>query len=124
NPGSGGADVGAAAVYGKSVIFLVDEFTAPYAIALNKSTGAVIWTSAPFAPPLTSSVAQAGSYSNSSPVVANGFVLACWSPPEGDPTATGGFALINAKTGEVVRETPTIPTSAQEEGYAGGGIWS
>jgi polyvinyl alcohol dehydrogenase (cytochrome) len=124
NPGSGGADVGAAAVYGKSVIFLVDEFTAPYAIALNKSTGAVIWTSAPFAPPLTSSVAQAGSYSNSSPVVANGFVLAGWSPPEGNPTATGGFALINAKTGEVVRETPTIPTSAQEEGYAGGGIWS
>jgi polyvinyl alcohol dehydrogenase (cytochrome) len=124
NPGSGGADVGAAAIYGKSVIFLVDEFTAPYAIALNKSTGAVIWKSAPFAPPLTSSVAQAGSYSNSSPVVANGFVLAGWSPPEGNPNATGGFALINAKTGEVVKETPTVPVSAQEEGYSGGGIWS
>jgi polyvinyl alcohol dehydrogenase (cytochrome) len=124
NPGSGGADVGAAAISGKAVIYLVDEFTAPYAIALNKSTGAVIWKSAPFAPPLTSSVAQAGSYTNSSPIVANGFILAGWSAPEGDPSATGGFALINAKSGEVVKETPTVPQSAQGEGYSGGGIWS
>jgi polyvinyl alcohol dehydrogenase (cytochrome) len=124
NPGSGGADVGAAAIYGREVIYLVDEFTAPYAIAFNKSSGALIWRSAPFAPPLSSSVAQAGSYANSSPIVANGFVLAGWSPPEGDPTASGGFALINAKTGEVVKETPTIPQSAQEEGFAGGGLWS
>src|SRR5207253_702263 len=43
---------------------------------------------------------------------------------EGDPTATGGFALINAKTGEVVKTTPTIPPAAQAEGYAGGGLWS
>src|SRR5450759_859961 len=33
-------------------VFLVDEFPDPYAIALNRSTGAVIWKSAPFAPPL------------------------------------------------------------------------
>ena len=86
NPGSGGVVVGAAAIFGKAVIYLVDEFTAPYAIALNKSTGAVVWKSAPFAPPLTSSALQAGSYSNSSPIVANGFILAGWSPPEGDPS--------------------------------------
>ncbi len=67
NPGSGGVIVGAAAVDGGSVMFLVDEFAAPYAIALNRSTGAVVWKSAPFAPPLTSSVAQAGSYTNASP---------------------------------------------------------
>src|SRR5207244_4638730 len=72
NPGSGGVVVGAAAIYGRSVIYLVDEFTAPYAIALNKSTGAVIWQSAPFAPPLTSSALQAGSSTNSSPTTANG----------------------------------------------------
>jgi polyvinyl alcohol dehydrogenase (cytochrome) len=124
NPGSGGVVVGAPAIYGQAVIYLVDEFTAPYAIALNRSTGGVIWKSAPFAPPLTSSAAQAGSYTNSSTIVANGFVLAGWSPPEGDPTATGGFSLINAKNGQVVRTTPTIPPSAQAEGYAGGGLWS
>jgi len=123
-PGSGGAIVGAAAIYGKSVIYLVDEFAAPYAIALNRSTGAVIWKSAPFAPPLTSSAAQEGSYTNSSAIIANGYVLAGYSAPEGDPSATGGFALINASTGAVVKTTPTIPQKAQEEGYSGGGIWS
>jgi outer membrane protein assembly factor BamB len=124
NPGSGGVVVGAAAIYGQEVIYLVDEFTAPYAIALNRSTGGVIWKSAPFAPPLTSSAVQAGSYANSSAIVANGYVLAGWSPPEGNPTASGGFSLINAKSGQVVKTTPTIPQSAQEEGYAGGGLWS
>jgi polyvinyl alcohol dehydrogenase (cytochrome) len=123
-PGSGGVIVGAAAVDGGTVVFLVDEFTAPYAIALKRSTGAVVWKSAPFAPPLSSSAAQEGSYTNSSPVLANGFIAAGYSPPEGDPTATGGFALINAKTGEVVRTTPTIPPAGQAEGYAGGGLWS
>jgi outer membrane protein assembly factor BamB len=124
NPGSGGVIVGAAVVDGGAVVFLVDEFAAPYAIALKRSTGAVVWKSAPFAPPLTSSAAQAGSYANSSAVLANGFIAAGYSPPEGDPTATGGFSLINAKTGEVVKTTPTIPPAAQAEGYAGGGLWS
>jgi hypothetical protein len=116
--------VGAAAISGHAVIFLVNEFAAPYAIALNRATGAVIWKSAPFAPPLNSTVAQEGSYTNSSPIVANGYVLAGYSPPEGDPTSTGGFSLIDVKTGEVVRTTPTIPPAAQAEGYAGGGLWS
>src|SRR3954452_11905665 len=124
NPGSGGVIVGAAAVDGNAVVFLVDEFAAPYAIALNRSTGAVVWKSAPFAPPLTSSALQDGSCRNSSARRANGFIVAGYSPPEGEPTATGGFSLINAKTGKVVRTTPTIPPAAQAEGYAGGGLWS
>jgi polyvinyl alcohol dehydrogenase (cytochrome) len=123
-PGSGGAIVGAAAIYGREVIFLVDEFAAPYAVALNRSTGAVIWKSAPFAPPLNASVAQEGSYTNASPVVAGHYILAGYSEPEGDPTATGGFSVIDASSGEVVRTTPTIPPAAQEEGFAGGGLWS
>jgi outer membrane protein assembly factor BamB len=124
HPGSGGVIVGAGAIDGGSVVFLVDEFSAPYAIALKRSTGAVVWKSAPFAPPLSSSAAQEGSYTNSSPVLANGYIAAGYSAPEGDPTATGGFALINAKTGEVVKTTPTIPQAAQEEGYSGGGLWA
>jgi polyvinyl alcohol dehydrogenase (cytochrome) len=124
NPGSGGVVVGAPTVYGHEVVYLVDEFTAPYAIAFNRSTGAVIWKSAPFAPPLSSSAAQSGSYSNSSAIAANGYILAGWSPPEGDPTATGGFSLIKATTGQVVKTTYTIPVSAQQQGYAGGGLWS
>jgi polyvinyl alcohol dehydrogenase (cytochrome) len=124
NPGSGGVIVGAPVIDGGTVVFLVDEFAAPYAIALKRSTGTMVWKSAPFAPPLTSSALQAGSYSNSSAVLANGFIAAGYSPPEGNPAATGGFSLINAKTGEVVKTTPTIPPAAQAEGYAGGGLWS
>ncbi len=124
NPGSGGVIVGAAAVYRDEVIFLVNEFTAPYAIALDRSTGAVVWQSAPFAPPLSSSAAQAGSYTNASPIIANGFVVAGYSPPEGDPTASGGFSLIDAATGRVVATTPTISPADQAAGYSGGGLWS
>jgi polyvinyl alcohol dehydrogenase (cytochrome) len=124
NPGSGGVIVGAAAVYGSEVIWLVDEFTAPYAIALDRSTGAVIWKSAPFAPPLSSSAAQAGSYTNSSPIIAGGLVVAGYSPPEGDPTASGGFSLIDASTGAIVKTTPTISPAHQAQGYSGGGLWS
>ena len=124
NPGSGGAIVGAALVDGGSVVFLVDEFSAPYAIALNRSTGAVVWKSAPFAPPLSSSAAQAGSYTNASPILANGYIVAGYSEPEGDSTATGGFSLINAATGAIVKTTPTIPAAAQAQGYSGGGLWS
>jgi outer membrane protein assembly factor BamB len=124
DPGSGGVIVGAAAIDGDAVVYLVNEFAAPYAIALDRSTGAVIWKSASFAPPLTASAAQAGSYTNASPLVANGFILAGYSPPEGDSTATGGFSLIDAATGQVVKTTPTIPAAAQAQGYAGGGLWS
>lgn len=124
NPGSGGVIVGAAAVDGNAVVFLVNEFAAPYAIALDRSTGAVVWQSAPFAPPLSSSAVQAGSYTNASPVLAGGFIVAGYSPPEGDPTATGGFSLIDASTGAIVATTPTIPPADQAKGYAGGGLWS
>src|SRR5207245_5857907 len=76
HPGSGGVIVGAALIDGGSVVFLVDEFAAPYAIALKRSSGAVVWKSAPFAPPLSSTVAQEGSYTNSSLVLANGYIAA------------------------------------------------
>jgi glucose dehydrogenase len=124
NPGSGGVIVGAAAIDGNSVVFLVNEFTAPYAIALNRSTGAVVWKSPPFAPPLSSTAAQDGSYTNASPIVANGLIVAGYSPPEGDPTSSGGFSLIDAATGAIVKTTPTIPPADQAKGYAGGGLWS
>lgn len=124
NPGSGGVIVGAGAVSGQEIVFLVNEFTAPYAIALDRSTGAVIWQSAPFAPPLTGSAAQAGSYTNASPIIAGGLVVAGYSPPEGDPTASGGFSLIDAATGQIVASTPTISPADEANGYAGGGLWS
>jgi polyvinyl alcohol dehydrogenase (cytochrome) len=120
--GFGGVIVGAPVMYGSSVIYLVDQEGAPYAIALNRSTGAVVWQSQPFAGG-HSTVLQ-GYYTNASPIVANGLVLAGYSPSEGDSKGTGGFALIDAGTGTIVKTTPTIPLEDQAKGYAGGGLWS
>ena len=91
-PGLGGALVGAPAVSGTAVIFLVSETDAPYAIALDRSTGQVLWRSAPV-------TTEPGSYTNASTVVAGGVVFMGYSPPKGDSSSQGGFALLDAATG-------------------------
>jgi polyvinyl alcohol dehydrogenase (cytochrome) len=115
--GGGGALVGAPAVFGKTVIFLVDAQDAPYAIAFNRSTGATVWKSKPV-------VAKTGYYTNASAVVANGLLIFGFSPAEGDSHGTGGFGLLDARNGTIVKVTPTIPPADQAKGYAGGGLWS
>jgi polyvinyl alcohol dehydrogenase (cytochrome) len=117
NPGLGGALVGAPAVSGDAVIFLVSETGAPYATALDRSTGRVLWRSAPV-------TTEPGSYTNASTVVAGGVVFMGYSPPEGDSNGQGGFALLSASTGRILKVTPTIPRADQAKGYAGGGLWS
>ncbi|MFL5899764.1 MAG: PQQ-binding-like beta-propeller repeat protein, partial [Solirubrobacterales bacterium] len=117
NPGFGGAIVGAPAVSGRAVIFLVSEADAPYAVALDRSTGKVLWQSAPV-------VTDPGSYTNASAVVAGGVVFMGFSPAEGDSNGQGGFALLDASSGRVLKVTPTIPPADQARGYAGGGLWS
>jgi polyvinyl alcohol dehydrogenase (cytochrome) len=116
NPGLGGAVVGAAAVSGSEVIWLVSETGGPYAIALDRSTGSVLWQS----PPL---VSTAGFYTNASPTIANGMVIAGYSDPEGNDVGSGGFAIIDATTGALIKVTPVVSPANQAQGYAGGGLW-
>jgi polyvinyl alcohol dehydrogenase (cytochrome) len=115
--GLGGAIVGAPAVYKSVVIVLANLDGGPYAVALDKSTGAVRWRSAPV-------IQKAGYYTNASPVLAGDFVVVGYSSPEGDSTGQGGFALLDASTGAIVKVTPTIPPADQAKGYAGGGLWT
>jgi polyvinyl alcohol dehydrogenase (cytochrome) len=115
--GLGGAVVGAAAVTGGAVVWLVNESGGPYAIALSRATGAVLWRSAPV-------IDKPGYYTNASPLVANGLVAFGFSSAEGDPSGQGGFALLSAATGQLVKLTPTVPPADQAQGYAGGGLWS
>jgi polyvinyl alcohol dehydrogenase (cytochrome) len=117
SPGVGGTIVGAPAVHGNAVIWLVDQTGGPYAVALDRSTGAVLWQSPPV-------VSAAGDYTNASPIVANGLVAFGFSPSEGSDTGQGGFALVDAGTGQVVKVTPTVSAADQAQGYAGGGLWS
>lgn len=115
---NGGAIVGAPAVSGNEVIVLFNQSsTGPAAVALDRSTGDVLWQSRPV-------VAQAGYYTDASAVVVNGLVLFGFSPPAGDSTGQGGFALLDASTGQILKVTPTIPPDRQAQGKAGGGLWS
>jgi outer membrane protein assembly factor BamB len=115
--GFGGGIVGAPVVSGNRLIVLVNEANAPYVAALDRGTGALLWKSAPI-------MAANGFYTNASPVIANGFVVAGFSPAEGDSTATGGFALLDPSSGAIEKVTPTIPPADQAKGFAGGGLWS
>ena len=117
SPALGGAIVGAGALTGNAVIELANQTGGPYAIALDRSTGAVLWRSPPI-------VTAPGDYTNASPIVAGGLVAVGFSAPEGDSSGQGGFALLDAGTGQVVKVTPTIPPTDQAKGYAGGGLWS
>ena len=122
SPGLGGAIVGSLVISGGRVIALVDESgngssTGPYVAALSRSTGALLWQSAPI-------VETSGYYTNGSPQVFNGIVFAGYSSPEGTPTGSGGFALLDVRSGAILTVTPTVSLADQKLGYAGGGIWS
>ena len=98
-----------------------DGSSGPYVAALDAATGAVEWTSRPI-------VTTAGYYTNASPTVAGGVVVAGFSAPEGDPYGHGGFGLLDAATGKLLAVTYTVPPSAwgtpSNPGYAGGGVWT
>ena len=119
--GLGGTIVGAPAVVGHLVVLLVnqagDGTHGPYAVALDRSTGAQVWRSAPVA-------TDDGYYTNASAAVFDGLLFFGFSPPEGAADGQGGFALLDARTGAVRAITDTVSRAHQKAGYAGGGIWS
>ena len=119
--GLGGTLVGAPAVVGDLVVVLVnqagDGTRGPYAVALDRSTGTPVWRSAPI-------VTGDGYYTNAGAAVLDGLLFFGFSPPEGAADGQGGFALLDARTGAVRALTTTVSPAHQEQGYAGGGIWS
>lgn len=117
SPGLGGAIVGAPAVSGGRVYVLVDQTSAPYAVALDEHTGSQIWRSAPVD-------TYPGSYTNASAALYQGLLFFGYSPPEGDPGGSGGWALLNTTTGAIVNNTTAIPPADRAKGFGGGGIWS
>jgi polyvinyl alcohol dehydrogenase (cytochrome) len=94
---------------------------APYVIALDQHTGAELWR--------RTTDAQEGADAFASPTVYNGVVFEGVS---GDAAQhddedvrvgfRGGFVLIDAETGELLKKTYTIPEQQWLEGYAGASI--
>lgn len=115
--GLGGTFVSSPAHSDGLVIGLVNEQDKPFAIAYDATSGAEVWRSEPM-------VSAPGYYTNATPVVHDGMVVAGFSPEEGDPTGRGGFVLIDVRTGRILKRTWTIPDADWEKGFAGGGLWT
>jgi outer membrane protein assembly factor BamB len=115
--GGGGVFVSSPAVTDDLVIGLVNQLDGPYAIALGRADGAVRWRSAPL-------FAGTGYYTNATPVVHDGLVLAGFSPAEGDATGRGGVAILDAATGALRKRATIISDADAARGYAGAGVWT
>jgi len=109
----GGAFVGAPAYQSGVLYVLVNQLDKPYAMALKASSGAPIWRSAPLVP---TSDYHHGYYTDATPVVTRGVLIAGFSAAEGDAKGHGGFSLIDASSGRIMRTTYTIPKRAWGHG--------
>jgi polyvinyl alcohol dehydrogenase (cytochrome) len=89
----------------------------PYAVALDRLTGRVVWRSAIID-------THPGDYSNASAVVYRGLLFVGFSSPEGDQDSRGGFALLDTATGRILKRTYVVPDKQFRQGYGGAGIWS
>jgi outer membrane protein assembly factor BamB len=89
----------------------------PYALAIDAHTGKVIWRS-------KSVDTEPGAYTNSSAVLYKGLLLMGISGPEGGNQNIGGYAILDAKTGRIIKRVHTVPTNLVEDGWGGGTIWS
>ena len=115
--GLGGIFVSSPAVTNDVVVALVNQVTGPYAVAVSRKDGDVVWRSEALQ-------SGAGYYTNATPVVYEGLVLAGYSPAEGDPQGRGGIAFVDVETGAVVKRVTAVPDDAFANGYAGAGIWT
>lgn len=115
--GLGGEFVSSPAVTNDLVLALVSQGDSPYPIALSRADGTVVWRGEPMR-------TGAGYYTNATPVVYDGLLLAGYSPAEGDPTGRGGIAFYDVATGALVRRMDVVPDDAFAAGYAGAGVWT
>jgi polyvinyl alcohol dehydrogenase (cytochrome) len=93
-----------------------DNKLAPRATAFDAQTGERLWTS-----PSVTFGYQA--WQLSSPAVAGRFRVFTTTGPDFDPHARPGFAVMDARTGRILTQRPTIPLADYRKGYSGGGIW-
>lgn len=124
--GLAGAVPGSLAVAGGRVYALVNQEgdgkgKGPYVQAWDARTGRPRFRSAPI-------VTDDGAYTNATPTLAGGVLVAGFSAPEGDPFGHGGLALVDARTGRRLALTYTVPPeewgTKEQPRFAGGGVWT
>jgi outer membrane protein assembly factor BamB len=89
----------------------------PYVLAIDPHTGDVIWRG-------DSVATEPGAFTNTSAVYFDGMLFMGISEPESGFTHIGGFAIVDANTGALLKRTRTIPDDDAAAGYSGGGIWT
>jgi polyvinyl alcohol dehydrogenase (cytochrome) len=118
----GSGAVGAPAIHDGKVIFYVSEAAdgkggGPYVVALDQKTGSVVW-----GPTVVSTTKF--DYADASPIVHNGVLIAGFNGDETYDSSRGGFALLDAQTGKLLKRTYTIPDEEYNAGAGGGSIWA
>jgi len=116
-PSFGGASVSTPALYDNLVITPVNKNAGPFLVANDRSTGAEVWR--------TTLDDQKDSGVNGSAVVFHGMVIVgFFGNADAGSHEHGGFLILDAATGQVLKKTYTIPEVDFQQGYDGAGIWS
>lgn len=89
----------------------------PYAMAIDAHTGRLLWRSVPVSK-------EPGAYTNASSVLYKGLLLMGISGAEGGDHNVGGYAILDAKTGRIIKRVHTVPTRLVKKGFGGGSIWT
>jgi outer membrane protein assembly factor BamB len=103
------------------VYVAVSSQNEPYVAALDQATGAVLWT-APVLDPAKFNAAYQTTIT-AAPVVADGLIFQGIMAGEGSAGARGGYAILDAESGELIRQDWTITDAEYAAGYRGASIW-
>ncbi len=115
--GYGGPAVSTPALFGDTVLVSLNKQGAPAVVALDRATGAVQWRTALDSQPNTGV--------NASPVVVGDLVIqGFFGNADAAEHERGGFVILDAATGAVLRKTFVIGDADFAAGYAGAGIWA
>lgn len=113
----GGSAVSTPALTKDHVLLGVNRRGAPFVIALDRATGEERWR--------TTVDTQKNSGVNGSLVVHDGLAfIGFFGNADAQEHERGGFVLLDATTGELLRRTFVIEDPEFAQGYAGAGIWS
>ncbi|MHB8512682.1 MAG: outer membrane protein assembly factor BamB family protein [Actinomycetota bacterium] len=93
----------------------------PHAVALDALTGNVLWVGQTIA-------TEKGTGDNAGcaapPAYINGLLLIGITNPETDGSRVGGYAIVDATNGAVIKRVHTVPDDEAAAGFGGCSIWS
>jgi outer membrane protein assembly factor BamB len=117
----GGVITGSPTVVGGVVYVGVSRLNDPFVAALNQATGEVKYL-APVMDPNKKNPAYRTTIV-AAPVVWNGLIFQGIMADEGSAGARGGYAILDAATGTLIRQEFTISDAEYAAGYRGASVW-